>query len=65
MKPVLDLSPGACRYPVSEQDGRHLFCAAPASGGPYCPEHKALCYRGTARPIYVSPMLTKVAALAH
>lgn len=38
--PLIDLEPGMCKWPVSE-DRPHLFCGA-AAHGPYCEYHHAL-----------------------
>jgi hypothetical protein len=42
MKPLLDLEPNDCRWPVTH-DRPHLFCGEPKlSGGGYCACHKAM-----------------------
>jgi hypothetical protein len=37
---LIDLGPRDCKWPISERDGRHLFCGQPqAANRPYCPVH--------------------------
>ena len=37
---LIDLGPRDCKWPLSERDGRHLFCGQPqALGRPYCERH--------------------------
>ena len=46
-RPLAALRVNECRYCLADapegQMHRALFCAAPAHGGPYCPEHARLC----------------------
>jgi len=48
---LVDIRAGMCVYPGKDGGrGRYLFCGAAAEGGkPYCAEHAARCYNGTAR----------------
>lgn len=43
--PLVDLENGDCRFPISEVDGIHLFCALPKqAGSSYCCGHAKLMY---------------------
>jgi hypothetical protein len=44
--PLIELRYGACKYPTTEGNGRHLFCglSAVASSASYCPDHAAICF---------------------
>jgi GcrA cell cycle regulator len=49
---LLELSPGKCRWPISEP-GAHDFCFCgntQVEGLPYCVGHARLAYKSTARP---------------
>lgn len=60
MKPLADLGPNDCRYPVGDElpeqhalagklpHARHLFCGAP--GRPYCATHRLKAYSGPGKP---------------
>ncbi|WP_395697002.1 GcrA family cell cycle regulator [Methylocella sp.] len=42
---VLDLAPGACRWPVAEDAHGHIFCGAPARlGRSFCSAHMKRAY---------------------
>lgn len=43
--PLVELDPGHCRYPVSYNGTRHLFCGEPTETRPYCRAHMKACYR--------------------
>ena len=43
---LLDLTPGACRYPVSGEGEHTLFCGFEAAST-YCTAHRAICWTGT------------------
>lgn len=40
---LLDLTPGACRYPVSGEGEHTLFCGFEAAST-YCKQHAAICF---------------------
>lgn len=57
MKPLLDLEPNDCRYPMND-GGPYLFCAAPKHWhmrerdlvqSSYCREHHFICSRASER----------------
>lgn len=43
---LLDLTPGACRYPVSGEGEHTLFCGFEAAST-YCTAHRSICWTGT------------------
>ena len=43
-KPLLELGPAECRYPISSDGDRYLFCAAPVTASSYCDFHFRICY---------------------
>jgi len=52
IRSVVDLQANACRWPIGDprEPGFH-FCGRPAlPGKPYCAEHAALAYVGSAKP---------------
>lgn len=53
---LLDLEPGACRYPYG--DGPFTFCGQPASGS-YCPGHRYLTHVETRVPLTREERLEK------
>jgi len=49
---LASLERGMCRWPLGETDGVgfHFCGAAVVEGKPYCPTHRDLAYRSTAKP---------------
>jgi hypothetical protein len=45
--PLVELRYGACKYPTTESNGRHLFCglSAMVSSAPYCQDHAEICFK--------------------
>lgn len=53
---IWKLAPHACRYPVGEKDGSHLFCGArQQEGSSYCEAHAKLSRNGRALPKLKAP----------
>lgn len=55
---LLELSPGKCRWPVSEPNARDFcFCGnAQVEGLPYCVGHARIAYKSAARPRSTAPV---------
>lgn len=48
-KSIVDVEAGECRFPVTQDDGKHLCCADKAVAGlPYCAAHARRCYSAAA-----------------
>lgn len=55
-KPIIDLKPNECRYPVGERNGQHLFCGKRRydSNTSYCSKHLRKMYTET-KPRAITP----------